>query len=475
MSDARRSFPERTSSRGVILLVVLWVMIVLSILGTTYFHLSSLEILTSRNDLDKFQARLLAESALMLAEAVLAEEGALGYHDLNSQWAGAGQLFEVASLGSGVFQIYTDDVFSEEGGTRYGMRDESSRLNLNTASLEMLQNLPMLSSEQAAAIVDWRDSDSTTTPGGAENDYYNELENPYDCANAPLQSVAEVMRIKGFSPTLLYGEDANRDGVLQTAEDDGEENDPPDNGDSELDRGILPYVTTSSYSMNLNAAGEKRLNLNTAGNSELRNRLEGRVSKENLRKIVQFRKKKKFENIAQLLTGEGVEKTEEEKDGEEKVEDEESDAAGSDEEASSAALSESTQEGALVSFDEFKAIVDDLTITEDEKLPGLININTAPREVLICLPGMTNQLADRIVERRSSDLGSFTTVADLATVEGVDAEKFGSLLPYITVRSSVFEALVVGYLPSRKAYSSIEAKIDMGGEGAKLVYYRIMR
>ncbi len=70
---------------------------------------------------------------------------------------------------------------------------------------------------------------------------------------------------------------------------------------------------------------------------------------------------------------------------------------------------------------------------------------------------------------------SFTTVADLATVEGVDADKFGSLLPYISVRSSVFEALAVGYLPRRKAYSSIEAKIDLGGEGAKLVYYRIMR
>jgi DNA uptake protein ComE-like DNA-binding protein len=460
----------------VILLVVLWVMIVLSILGTTYFHLSSLEILTSRNDLDKFQARLLAESALMLAEAVLDEEGALGYHDLNSQWAGAGQLFEVASLGSGVFQIYTDDVFSEEGGTRFGMRDESSRLNLNTASLEMLQNLSLLTSEQAAAIVDWRDTDNTTTPGGAENDYYNELEDPYDCANAPLQSVAEVLRVKGISPTLLYGEDANRDGVLQTAEDDGDENDPPDNGDGELDRGILPYVTTSSYSTNLNAAGEKRLNLNTASNREVRSRLEGRVSKENLRKIVQYRKKKKFESIAQLLTGEGVEKTVEEKSGEEdRDEDEELDKAGSDGEAASAVLSESTQEGALVSFDEFKAIVDDLTITEDEKLPGLINVNTAPREVLVCLPGMTNQLADRIVERRSSDLGSFTTVADLGTVEGVDAEKFGSLLPYITVRSTVFEVLAVGYLPERKAYSSIESKIDLGGEGAKLVYYRVIR
>jgi DNA uptake protein ComE-like DNA-binding protein len=356
------------------------------------------------------------------------------------------------------------------------MRDESSRLNLNTASLEMLQNLSLLTSEQAAAIVDWRDTDSTTTPGGAENDYYNELEDPYDCANAPLQSVAEVLRVKGFSPTLLYGEDANRDGVLQTAEDDGDENDPPDNGDGELDRGILPYVTTSSYSTNLNAAGEKRLNLNTASNRELRSRLEGRVSKENLRKIVQYRKKKKFESIAQLLTGEGVEKTVEEKSGEEdRDEDEELDKVGSDGEAASAVLSESTQEGALVSFDEFKAIVDDLTITEDEKLPGLINVNTAPREVLVCLPGMTNQLADRIVERRSSDLGSFTTVADLGTVEGVDAEKFGSLLPYITVRSTVFEVLAVGYLPERKAYSSIEAKIDLGGEGAKLVYYRVIR
>lgn len=49
---------------GLILLIVLWVMVVLSILGTSYYHLSTIEFLTNRNDLEKLQAELLAESAL---------------------------------------------------------------------------------------------------------------------------------------------------------------------------------------------------------------------------------------------------------------------------------------------------------------------------------------------------------------------------------------------------------------------------
>jgi len=500
--EGRSSLPP--GGGGIVLLVVLWVMIVLTLLGTSFFHLASLDILRSRNDLEKFQARLLAESALQLAVAVLEDESQVGYHDLNSQWAGAGTLFQAGVLAmetseegagmKGVFQVYTDDVYSEEGGTRYGLRDESSKLNLNTATKEMLEKLPHMDAEKAAAVVDWRDPDDRATPDGAEGEYYRDLDDPYDCANAPFQSVPELLEVKGFSPSLLYGEDENRDGVLQTAEDDGDENDPPDNADGKLDRGLLPFLTVNSYSKNVNAEGEKRLNVNTAKNAQIRELLEGRVSKESLRKLIQFRKDKKFENLSQLLTGKGAALTEEEKtsrqqetdkqegqvqerspneEAESKQEENKEEPSGG--EKASATLAESTQEGAVLTFDEFKTVVDDLTITDEEVLPGLVNVNTAPKEVLLCLPGMTNRLAERIVERRSSDLGSFATVADLATIEGVDAATFAELLPNVTVRSSVFEALAVGYLPERKAYASVEAKIDLGGDTPRFVYYQVLR
>jgi len=53
--------------------------------------------------------------------------------------------------------------------------DEASKLNLNTATVEMLQLLPGMTPELAAAIVDWRDSDSDVTTGGAEDEVYLRL------------------------------------------------------------------------------------------------------------------------------------------------------------------------------------------------------------------------------------------------------------------------------------------------------------
>src|SRR3972149_8298506 len=126
----RLSCPNRSREKGIILLMVLWVMIVLTLLGTSFFHLSSLDIQGSRNELEKFQAELLADSAVHLAMSVLEKDSALGYHDLNSTWSGAENNFEAVEFGAGLFQIYSDDL-SEEGGTRYGFRDDSSKLNPN--------------------------------------------------------------------------------------------------------------------------------------------------------------------------------------------------------------------------------------------------------------------------------------------------------------------------------------------------------
>ena len=54
----------------------------------------------------------------------------------------------------------------------YGLTDEAGKINLNSASEEMLQKLPGMTAELAASIIDWRDEDSDVTTGGAESEYY---------------------------------------------------------------------------------------------------------------------------------------------------------------------------------------------------------------------------------------------------------------------------------------------------------------
>ena len=75
----------------------------------------------------------------------------------------------------------------------FGLVHESSKINLNSASLEMLQKLPGMSAELAASIIDWRDEDSDLTEGGAESEYYLLQPSAYESKKAALETVEEVM------------------------------------------------------------------------------------------------------------------------------------------------------------------------------------------------------------------------------------------------------------------------------------------
>ena len=113
-------------------------------------------------------------------------------------------------------------------------------LNDVLSRLPQVENVP----ELINALLDWRDADNDTREGGAESDYYNTLEPPYNAKNGPFDSIEELLLVKGFNAAILYGEDVNRNGILDENENDGPESFPPyDNHDGTLDRGIAHYLT----------------------------------------------------------------------------------------------------------------------------------------------------------------------------------------------------------------------------------------
>ncbi len=64
------------------------------------------------------------------------------------------------------------------------------------------------------AILDWMDygdGDEMRTDG-AENDYYMSLENPFPCKNGPLDSIEELLMLRGMTIDLYYGNE--EDGLL---------------------------------------------------------------------------------------------------------------------------------------------------------------------------------------------------------------------------------------------------------------------
>lgn len=55
------------------------------------------------------------------------------------------------------------------------------------------------------AIKDWIDGDNEVTRFGAEDPYYQTLENPYSCKNARLEFLEELLLVRGITREVFYG------------------------------------------------------------------------------------------------------------------------------------------------------------------------------------------------------------------------------------------------------------------------------
>jgi len=121
--------------------------------------------------------------------------------------------------------------------------DESSKLNINTATKEQLLGLPDMVEEIADAIIDWRDSDDTPSGAGVESGYYESLPYGYIAGNGPFRTLRELLLVKDVTEELFYGEDTNLNGLLDYNERDGQESPPADDGDNVLDVGWAAYLT----------------------------------------------------------------------------------------------------------------------------------------------------------------------------------------------------------------------------------------
>jgi DNA uptake protein ComE-like DNA-binding protein len=254
-SRARRAHRRR----GTVLIVTMWLLAVLTGMVLVLADAMRIEGACSANYAARLQAAAIEDGAV---EYVLANLDALeGKVPSETDMPCQG-----VAVGDGAFWIVRPD-YEEGRQTTYGVVDEASKLNLNTATVEMLSALPEMTPEAAAAVVDWRDADSDMTVGGAESEYYLLLPTPHECKNAPLETVEELLLIKLASRELLYGEDLNRNGTLDDNENDGDETDPPDNRDGKLDAGIFHLVTVYGSEPNLSASGAQRVNVNQARSS----------------------------------------------------------------------------------------------------------------------------------------------------------------------------------------------------------------
>ena len=155
----------------------------------------------------------------------------------------------------------------EGDALRYGLTDEASKLNLNTAAETNLLRLPKMTTPLIDALLDFLDADNTPIRRARSRRYYDALPHPYAIRNGPLTTVDDLLLVRGFTPSLLYGEDMNMNFTLDPNEDDSDDSFPPDNHDGRLDLGLRQYVTVSSYDLNEDKEGAPRTDAERCGGS----------------------------------------------------------------------------------------------------------------------------------------------------------------------------------------------------------------
>jgi DNA uptake protein ComE-like DNA-binding protein len=121
-------------------------------------------------------------------------------------------------------------------------------------------------------------------------------------------------------------------------------------------------------------------------------------------------------------------------------------------------------------------IMDKLTAVEATVLPGRININEAPREVLAGLPGISEEVLEKLIESRSQDVdNSNRKLETWPMVEGIiTLQEMQTIAPLITAGGDAMRVQSVGYFEQSAGFARIEAVIDASGSVPIVVLYRKM-
>lgn len=292
---------KSTSNRqGTVLLIVLIVIVLVSLGAYTFSEIMMTEHVAADAYGRRVQSRVYAESAIELVAAHLESEDSdvvPNYYHNPEAYHAVMMRDSVNARGRGRYSIVSSvENNAGTGAIRFGLVNESSRLNLNSlvadgmseeAARERLMFIPGMTEDIADSILDWIDADDIARPYGAESEYYAGF--GYQARNAPLDSLDELLMVKDMSPDLLYGEDVNRNGLLDPNENDGEASLPLDNQDGVLQVGWNEYFTVYSRESNLRADGSPKVNVNSGILTDVYDMLEEELGTDEATFIVAFR------------------------------------------------------------------------------------------------------------------------------------------------------------------------------------------
>ena len=400
----------------------------------------------------------------------------------------------------GRFSIIASNLDTNTGipdGFRAGIIDESSKLNLNTLThadtwfpdtgeggggRQLLMALPLMTEDIADAILDWLDADSEPRTLGIED--YSGQSPPYGCKNGPMDSIEELLLVRGVTPQLLFGLDNNHNGILDLDEQFAEGNAVTTEPDMQL--GWANYLTLFSKESNLiPATGLQRVNINSSDLQQMSDDMGSTLNSTWANFIIAYRQNGPAPDDLEPL------------DGQPNFVEADTSIEGSftftsvldliDARTTLPYLDEEGEEqtALLVSpitmsnlGTTLPLLMDNLTTIDGDNVPGRINIMQAPRAVLQGIPGMTEMVLERIIEERQFELDG-TAFSELFEYETwlllrgiVDLETMKAMMPFICCGGDVYKAEIVGYFDDNVATSRAEVILDTTVPLPRILFWR---
>lgn len=458
------------------LIITLWILVILAVVALTFAETMNVEARAAANELSR--ARALCAAKAGLQRAILAvQSDTSGYASDLSSWA---------SLNSEDDQFPFDD-------ERYDVTvtDECGKIDLNSADEQLLAKLPEFTSDMIASILDWRDTDDSARPDGAESDYYSQLRPPRACANRSFLTLDELLLVRGVTREAYYGPDAGRTLSLMA---------PAPQRTADQPTPLVELLTLYSGDNDLDAQQRERLNINDADAQTLLDGTDGVLTETEAQAIVDARQRiGSFSGIGQLLQVEGITR-----DKMQQLADLITTRTHSTQQSTSATpLGAGTTPGGMnlpgtgglgpgtggtpqtppsepspipglpggtstPAASQPTGASGTSSATPQDYQAGIPNINTAPAEVLATLDGMTEPAVQAIVAQREKE--PFTTRGELLKLTEITDDIFAQIAERVTVRSSSLRITSVGSVEDGRIRVRLTAVVDLKDTEPKIVY-----
>ena len=419
-ADMRGSMgAPRRSQRGSVLIIVMWICFGVVALTLYFANSMSSELRAADNRVQDASARAACDGGVRYAAYLLGQLATGGTVPLATDYKA-----EQLPVGDAYFWFIGRDPNQKPSADPFfGIVDEASKINLNTASATMLSGLPTMTTDLAANILSWR---GASNAGGAGNETYARLEPSRLVKGAPFETIDELRLVYGSTIDALLGEDTNRNGALDRNEDDTDQSPPHDNQDGQLQPGILEYVTVYSRQPNTG-----RVNV-TDASQPTRTRLGAIIqsalnSPQRTQQIIRNLGTRTIGSVAEFYAVSGL------------------------------------------TAAEFQQIHTRLTASTGSTVQGLININTASEAVLDCIPGIGTDYASALVSYRLAHPDVLTSLAWITQVITAPAA-IRTAGRYITDQSYQFSVDVAAVGRNGRGYCREKVVFDLSSGTPRIVY-----